>query len=1734
MKKSVLVKSAFLLAVMLVPFWGRISAQSWQQVDIADLTASDVFVIVDLYSGCAMSNDNGTGNPPAATPVTLNAGQSEITGEVAENLKWNISGNATDGYTFYPNGSTTTWLYCYANNNGVRVGTNANKVFTVHETNWLKNTALNRYVGVYNSQDWRCYTSINSNIQNTQMRYFKYTETASEVETPVITPTGGAYYAPQTVTITCATDGAVIHYTLDGTTPDGNSAVYSVPLTITATTTVKAVAILGDATSNTATATYTLPVQVADIATLRAQATGSTRYRLSGEAVVSLTGSYRNHKYIQDATGAILIDDAGGVITSDYSAGDGMTGLVGTLTTFNGMLEFVPVTDPGEATSHGNVLTPVDLDFDADFEAYEAQLVRISNVTVANAEGTFAANTDYAIAGHDNVNIRLRYAEGALVGADIPTAPQIVTAVVYHYNPQSSNVYNLVPIAMEPYITDCENVPAMGACSAVLDDRDMLFTGRIAADDPACTLQEYGFVYSTTSTEPVIGGEGCTRVEVGTAIAAGEAFSYRLASLGYDTYYVRAYATNEVGTGYSNTVSILQAAPEIYTVNFLVNGYSDWTTVSSLSVLEGEPIVKFPEVEDCGNLVFVGWALQPFEGQAEETPVMFTEFTPVSDTVFYAVFANVSNVVNDEIVISRASFAETVSSYGTDDQWTAVSKVAGSEITGWCDLHTNNAVMQMRVNTPYESYPYNETALPGAISSITMYSASGATRQWTPWLSSTPISKANHEEGIRLGTMDLGSTDHVSWEVGAELNAHYFYIALSGGAAYIDSIVVAYTSADYLYTMLTVDTVVINQSICEGMMYEENNFSAGEEGTYFHLQANNEHCATYYVLNLSVNLRDTIHHYVDTCDRFVLGNEEYTHSAEVDSITPAEETYGCPVVDEWHIVIRHSSESSFDIDTCNFYTWNDTTYRESGVYTKIFANAEDCDSTVTLHLTIHVSDTTRLNDAICYGDTYQENGFVENEEGVYTQYLTNQFGCDSIVILNLTVNPVAEESLETAICASELPYRYVNGAIDTTFDVGTPNLSIFSFHFSTSHGCDSTVTLTLTVNRGDYAEVTVDTCATEFYWEVGGIMCDHSDTYYSYSENANGCEDTVVLILSMHQSVITEINAQICEGETYSQNGFNVSEGGDHQLDLQTIDGCDSTVILHLTVGSEAITNISAGICFGESYTENGFEILNPAVGTMEYQNVVARPGTCDSVVVLALTVNMPTEGDTTATACGSFSWHGYTNLTESGDYTDVLTNAAGCDSTVTLHLTINVPTEGDTTVTACGSFSWHGYENLTESGDYTDVLTNAAGCDSIVTLHLTINVPTESDTTATACGSFSWHGYTNLTESGDYTDVLTNAAGCDSTVTLHLTINVPIESDTTATACGSFNWHGYTNLTESGDYTDVLTNAAGCDSTVTLHLTINVPTEGDTTATACGSYSWHGYENLTESGDYTDVLTNAAGCDSTVTLHLTINVPTEGDTTATACGSYSWHGYTNLTESGDYTDVLTNVAGCDSTVTLHLTINVPSYVEISDTVCSSYSWNDSIYTESGDYVQTFTSSNGCDSVVTLHLTVIIINTEVEYVTTPELDVATLSVVQENAEYQWIDCTTNEPIEGETQHWFNPTVSGSYACVITVGECTDTTECQEVTITGIAEHGTTNITLYPNPTTGIVSICLTPETCTLKPEIHLFDIYGRRLQIVSVTAKTIQIDLSRYATGIYIVKLVNGGKVVATGKVVKE
>lgn len=146
---------------------------NWVETSLADLTENDVFVIVgDNGDTYAMSNDNGTTAAPSAVAVTVV--ENTLSGEVADNIQWNIS-ITDDGYMFYPNGDSENWLYCTNTNNGVRVGTGDAKHFTLSNENYLTTTETEqqRFVGIYNSQDWRCYTSINANIKDQSFKFYK-------------------------------------------------------------------------------------------------------------------------------------------------------------------------------------------------------------------------------------------------------------------------------------------------------------------------------------------------------------------------------------------------------------------------------------------------------------------------------------------------------------------------------------------------------------------------------------------------------------------------------------------------------------------------------------------------------------------------------------------------------------------------------------------------------------------------------------------------------------------------------------------------------------------------------------------------------------------------------------------------------------------------------------------------------------------------------------------------------------------------------------------------------------------------------------------------------------------------------------------------------------------------------------------------------------------------------------------------------------------------------------------------------------------------------------------------------------------------------------------------------------------------------------------------------------------------------------------------------------------------
>ena len=154
---------------------------SWTLTDLSDMESSDIFVFSN--GTYAMNNDNGTSDAPATNSITVSA--NKITSEVADNLKWNVSGDAENGYTFYPNGVTEKWLYCNTpaasgSNNNIRVGTGDRKKWVFDTNGYLvtNDTYTKRYLSIYNNQNFRGYTNTENGVF--VPKFYKYIA-ASEV-----------------------------------------------------------------------------------------------------------------------------------------------------------------------------------------------------------------------------------------------------------------------------------------------------------------------------------------------------------------------------------------------------------------------------------------------------------------------------------------------------------------------------------------------------------------------------------------------------------------------------------------------------------------------------------------------------------------------------------------------------------------------------------------------------------------------------------------------------------------------------------------------------------------------------------------------------------------------------------------------------------------------------------------------------------------------------------------------------------------------------------------------------------------------------------------------------------------------------------------------------------------------------------------------------------------------------------------------------------------------------------------------------------------------------------------------------------------------------------------------------------------------------------------------------------------------------------------------------------------
>ena len=217
-------------------------------------------------------------------------------------------------------------------------------------------------------------------------------------------------------------------------------------------------------------------------------------------------------------------------------------------------------------------------------------------------------------------------------------------------------------------------------------------------------------------------------------------------------------------------------------------------------------------------------------------------------------------------------------------------------------------------------------------------------------------------------------------------------------------------------------------------------------------------------------------------------------------------------------------------------------------------NAAGCDSVVTLDLTINYSNTGVDVITACDSYTWIDGITYTASNNTATYTLTNAAGCDSVVTLNLTINNSNTGVDVITACDS---YTWIDGITYTASN------NIATYTLTNAAGCDSVVTLDLTINYSNTG-VDVITACDSYTW-IDGITYTASNNTATYTlTNAVGCDSVVTLNLtinnSVHQTIFdTAFNEYRWNGEVYTESGVYEYRG-------QTEHGCDSIVTLVLTV----------------------------------------------------------------------------------------------------------------------------------------------------------------------------------------------------------------------------------------------------------------------------------------------------------------------------------------------------------------------------------------------------------------------------------------------------------------------------------------------------------------------------------------------------------------------------------------
>ena len=600
-----------------------------------------------------------------------------------------------------------------------------------------------------------------------------------------------------------------------------------------------------------------------------------------------------------------------------------------------------------------------------------------------------------------------------------------------------------------------------------------------------------------------------------------------------------------------------------------------------------------------------------------------------------------------------------------------------------------------------------------------------------------------------------------------------------------------------------------------------------------------------------------------------------------------------------------------------------------------------------------------------------------------------------MVVMTLVVNPIYNDTIRRTICDNQ----------STTFNGIDYNTScIHTDSLITVAGCDSVLTLHLTVNAVTYSDLYDTIVENQMPYSLNGVTYTLAQTelmtpLVSYLRdtvtitNVMNCDSVIDLQLYVHLNVYDTVDSTICDNYLPLQwNHRTFTSDTAHtltHLHLYTLNdtltawtGADSILTMRLHVNPTYDLHYYDTICSNEQLIFNDSTYSLPS----NYPHLLHSIDHCDSLETLHLTV------------------YG--------------TSAAYISDTVVENQLLDIYTfNGVVFDTAlCGAGMPH---PLFTQTDTLIVITNAIGCDSAINYTLNVHWNKFATADSTICENYLPLQWNHRTFTGDtpytltpihlytLTDTLTASTGADSilTMTLHVDTNThSIIHDTILENDLPYSFNGATyTFTPSHLYTSTdtitISNAKGCDSVIyhTLFIRWNKTTDiADTICENFFPYTWQGrtinadtsYTNtplhpytLIDTATYTAV----GGEDSLVVMHLHVkrnSTSTLYDTIVENSLNHLWNGVTFTWDDTvavgirhadlQQTGIIPNAAGCDSIAAMNLMVWLNRTATADSSVCENFfdfTWNGISFDTTDSKSVMLTTTHGADSLLTMNVT---------------------------------------------------------------------------------------------------------------------------------------------------------------------